>query len=111
LPPRDWLYERIDRRVEAMIEAGLIDEVRGLLAAEPGLGRTAGQALGYKEVLDFLAGRGTLADAIVEIQTRTRQFAKRQHTWFRNLAECTAVEITPTQTATEIAARLLESSL
>jgi tRNA dimethylallyltransferase len=106
LPPRDWLHERIDLRVETMFAGGLVDEVRGLCAAPGGLGRTASQALGYKEVLDHLAGQATLPETMTRIQTRTRQFAKRQHTWFRNLEECTALEVTPALSATEIARQL-----
>lgn len=102
-PPRDRLYQRINRRVEAMLVAGLVDEVRRLLAGPP-LSRTAAQALGYAEMIAMLRGEGTLADAVDAIQTKTRQFAKRQHTWFRNLEECTAVAVTGDETPTELAA-------
>ena len=107
-PPRSWLYEQINRRVESMIAAGLVDEVRSLLQAEQPLSRTARQALGYKEIIDHLDGRCTLDEAVDLIQRRTRQFAKRQHTWFRNLEECTAVAITGEETAEQIADRLLD---
>ena len=53
-PPRDWLYDRINRRVDAMVKDGLVEEVRGLLATDPPPGRTARQALGYKEIIDHL---------------------------------------------------------
>jgi tRNA dimethylallyltransferase len=86
--PREQLYERIDRRVEAMFAAGLIDEVRGVRDLERPLSREATQALGYKEVLDHFDGRMTLAETIVKVQTRTRNFAKRQITWFRHLPGC-----------------------
>ena len=109
-PPRDWLRQRIDARVLVMIEAGLVDEVRELLSAHHPMSRTARQALGYKEVIDHLEGRTTLAEAIETIQRRTRQFAKRQHTWFRNLEECTAVVITGLEQPDELAARLLNST-
>lgn len=105
-PPRGWLYERIDRRVEQMIASGLEEEVRRLLSAERPLGRTARQALGYKEVIEYLEGQGTLAETVERIQTRTRQFAKRQHTWFRNLEECVPVEIDGSETPEDIAARI-----
>jgi tRNA dimethylallyltransferase len=88
-PPRDWLHERINARVKAMLAAGWLHEVEQLRDRQPPLGRTAGQALGYRELLDFLAGRiASLEQARELIQTRTRQFAKRQETWFRNLEEC-----------------------
>jgi tRNA dimethylallyltransferase len=107
-PPRTWLHDRINRRVEEMFAAGLLDEVRTLLAQPQALSHTARQALGYKEVIDWLErGSGDVSDVLAEIQTRTRQFAKRQHTWFRNLEECTAVPITGTESAGDIATRLI----
>lgn len=109
-PPRDWLHERINRRVDQMLDEGLVEEVRNLLSAPMPLSRTARQALGYKEVIDHLEGRidaGEMADLI---KRRTRQFAKRQHTWFRNLEECQAVDIVGIETADEIAALLVDLS-
>jgi tRNA dimethylallyltransferase len=107
-PPRAWLYERINRRVEEMFEAGLVEEVRGLLEREHPPGKTARQALGYKEVIDHLEQGVSLPETIALIQTRTRQFAKRQHTWFKNLVECTAIEISGLETPVEIAQRLAQ---
>jgi tRNA dimethylallyltransferase len=105
-PPRAWLYERINRRVDAMFQEGLLDELRGLLAAPLPLSRTARQALGYQEVIDHLQGRCSLDETVMRIQTRTRQFAKRQHTWFRHLEECQAVEIAGDETSAALAERL-----
>lgn len=82
---RDTLYERIDRRVEIMVEEGLIDEVRSLLGA--GLlreGTTAYQAIGYKELVGYLRGERTLTDSLDEIKLASRRYAKRQLTWFRH---------------------------
>lgn len=107
-PPREWLYERINHRVEQMIAEGLIDEVRRLMAAHRPLGRTASQGLGYKEVIDHLAGNCTLEECVATIQTRTRQFAKRQHTWFRNLEECRPIEVDGTESADDIATKILQ---
>jgi tRNA dimethylallyltransferase len=107
-PPRDWLCERIDRRVAAMLREGLVGEVERLLAGAQPPGKTARQALGYKEVIEHLAGRLSLPDAVALIQTRSRQFAKRQHTWFRNLVECVPVVMSGTETPREIAERILE---
>lgn len=81
---REVLYNRINRRVDAMIEAGLEREVRsllsrGLLSAES----TAGQAIGYKEMLGYIAGDCSLGDAVEEIKLGTRRYAKRQLTWLR----------------------------
>lgn len=109
-PPRAWLYERIDRRVDRMIATGLVEEVRILLAAPHGLGHTARQALGYREIIECLERDGELEDAVEQIKLKTRQFAKRQHTWFRNLEECQAVEISGTESAAEIADRILAAA-
>ncbi len=91
--PRELLRERIDKRVDAMFAAGLVDEVRGLLAAEHPMSRTAGQALGYREVSEHLTGKYDLATTIELVTLHTRQFAKRQLTWFRSLAECRWLQI------------------
>jgi len=107
-PPRDWLREQIDRRVEQMFARGLVDEVRRLLAAPEPLSRTARQALGYKEVIEHVEGRSSLAETVQLVQARTRQFAKRQHTWFRNLDECRPIEISGAETAEQLAQHILE---
>ena len=79
--PRPRLAARIERRVAAMIAAGLVDEVARL--AGRGFSRTARQALGYKELLDHLDGRISLDEAVAAVVVRTRQFAVRQERWFR----------------------------
>lgn len=87
--PRERLYERINYRVVAMFQAGLVDEVRRLLAGPRPLSREARQALGYRELIAHLSGDGsTLDQTIAAIQMHTRQFAKRQLTWFRHLPQC-----------------------
>ena len=86
--------ERINHRVDAMLEAGLVDEVRQLSAAGVTLGRTASQAVGYREVLGYLAGKIAEQEMAEKIKTRTRRFAKRQGTWYRSLSECQYVELT-----------------
>jgi tRNA dimethylallyltransferase len=90
---RRELHQRIEGRVEAMIEAGLVDEVRTLTAGGRDLGRTARQAVGYREALGYLAGEFDRAEMIERIKARTRRFAKRQGTWFRSLSECRFVDI------------------
>ncbi|MFR2587062.1 MAG: tRNA (adenosine(37)-N6)-dimethylallyltransferase [Adlercreutzia equolifaciens] len=77
------LNERIDARVDAMVAAGLVDEVRGLLAAGFRDGVTAPQAIGYKEIVEALDGNITLEEAVQAIKTATRRYGKRQRTWFR----------------------------
>lgn len=79
--PREVLSRRIEQRVDLMLESGLVDEVRALLAG--GLSRTAAQALGYKEIIAHLGGRCSISSARDEIVLRTRQFAVRQERWFR----------------------------
>jgi tRNA dimethylallyltransferase len=105
--PRDVLHERIDLRVEAMFAAGLVEETRRLLHPDRPLGRTARQAVGYREVIAHLAGERDLAATIELVKLRTRQFAKRQLTWFRSLSECRNVPVVEPWDANEIAQRIL----
>jgi len=77
------LYRRIDRRVDAMFDAGLLDEIRALLARGVAESATSLQAIGYKEPIAALEGRATIAAAVAEIKQGTRHYAKRQLTWFR----------------------------
>jgi len=89
--PRDELYLRIDARVRGMIEAGLVDEVAALRKLPHPVSREARQAVGYKEMFDYLDGELDLEAAIRSMQTRSRNLAKRQLTWFRHLPECKPV--------------------
>lgn len=86
--PRQELYARIDGRVARMFDAGWVEEVRGLQGLLHPLSREAQQALGYKEIIEHLSGRLNLAETMDLVRTRTRQFAKRQLTWFRHLPGC-----------------------
>lgn len=92
--PRAELHDRINRRVDQMFAAGLVAEVERLLALGKPLSDTALQAVGYREVIDHLEGKCTLAAATEKVKVRTRQFAKRQCTWFRSLGECRIVPLT-----------------
>lgn len=82
----DWPVEAINRRintrVKAMMEAGLVEEVRGLWGGGR-LGLQAREALGYKQIIDHLEGRCELAESIEQIKIRTRRYAKQQRTWLR----------------------------
>lgn len=80
---RQKLHERINRRVDKMISAGLIDEVRNLVAHGYERFLTSQQAIGYKELIGYLKGEESLDEAVGTIKARTRQYAKRQLTWFR----------------------------
>lgn len=79
---RDWLYRRIDGRVDLMMEMGLLAEVESL-DLDPAT--TAGQAIGYKELLAYKAGLCSLSDAVDQIKLASRRYAKRQLTWFRHM--------------------------
>ncbi|OHB79770.1 MAG: tRNA (adenosine(37)-N6)-dimethylallyltransferase MiaA [Planctomycetes bacterium RBG_16_64_12] len=111
----DWptaqLNRRIDRRVEAMFAAGLVEEVRSLLDQPRPLSKTAAQALGYREVIEHLQGRRDLVETIELVKTRTRQFAKRQRTWFRSLSECRFVRVEDPIDPAEVALRIAEAGL
>ena len=107
-PDRDWLYTRIDQRVLRMIELGLVEEVDRLLKRTPAISRTARQALGYREIIDWRNGIfPSLSAAVTQIQTGSRQFAKRQHTWFRNLEECRPVDVRPNDSKQQIIQQML----
>ena len=81
--PREQLYSRIDRRVEEMIEQGLLGEVQGLLEQGYEQALTAQQAIGYKELLGVLRQEESLEAAVAQIQQASRHYAKRQLSWFR----------------------------
>ncbi len=80
---RQVLYERIDRRVDIMLEQGLMDEVKGFYQSKLKRGTTAMQAIGYKEFFDFFDGACTFDEAVDKIKMESRRYAKRQLTWFR----------------------------
>jgi tRNA dimethylallyltransferase len=85
-PPRAALFERLDRRTVRMFDAGLVDEARSVLARGfPPESKPLG-SLGYRQAMEYLAGRATLQEAIRSTQQETRRYAKRQWTWFRREA-------------------------
>ena len=94
LPPNE-LHARIARRARQMFAHGLVEEVRRLRQTHPALSPTARHAIGYEEAAAVLDGRLTEETAIRQVTTRTRQYAKRQMTWFRNQADVRWVEVTP----------------
>jgi tRNA dimethylallyltransferase len=128
--PRAELHARIDARVEQMFAAGLVEEVRGLLAKYGKLSRTAMQAVGYREVIEYLEPPGTqysvlstphkaaqprqashnvsLSQCIDRVKARTRQFARRQETWFRSLGECQLVPMREGFDPVQVARTILE---
>lgn len=108
--PRDERHERINERVEQMLERGLVEEVQQLTADGKMLGRTASQAVGYREVIEYLAS-GDYDAMVAKIKTRTRRFAKRQGTWFRSLCECRFIDIAGEIDADDVAKRIAESAV
>ena len=80
---RSDLYARIDRRVDVMLQQGLVEEIRTLLNEGIDPRCTAMQAIGYKEFVDALAGRSTIEAAADQVRQSSRRYAKRQLTWFR----------------------------
>lgn len=106
---RDRLYARIDARVDAMMEAGLLDEVRGLCARGLSPETSSGQAIGYKELLSALAGETSVEEAVELVKRRSRRYAKRQLSWFRNDPRVRWIDLD--QTSGEDAARLVLDDL
>ena len=82
--PREVLYERIDRRVDRMLDEGLVDEARRLY---PHRALNALQTVGYRELFDWFEDRTTYEEAVELIKRNTRRYAKRQMTWFRRDTE------------------------
>ncbi len=80
--PRDALYKRIDARVDKMMSLGLVEEVRGLMDAGLSEALTSRQAIGYKEIIEALQGKISMAQAVEQIKRSSRRYAKRQYTWF-----------------------------
>ena len=105
--PRDVLHTRIEDRVESMFEAGLVEEVQQLLEQYQTLGRTAAQAVGYREVIEMIHGNHAQEETIQRVMARTRQFARRQETWFRSLSECRRVERSEAASTTETVETIL----
>ncbi|MDA5633877.1 MULTISPECIES: tRNA (adenosine(37)-N6)-dimethylallyltransferase MiaA [Rhizobium/Agrobacterium group] len=84
LPDRPVLHDRINRRFEAMMESGAVEEVEALLALKLAPDATAMKAIGVSQIAEMLAGRMSEAEVIEKSAAATRQYAKRQMTWFRN---------------------------
>lgn len=78
---RQFLYDRINRRVDDMLSRGLLEEAKRFLAENPG--KTSGQAIGYKELKPYFEDQLTLDEAVENLKMETRRYAKRQLTWFR----------------------------
>lgn len=109
--PRPLLYRRIDRRVDEQLAQGLVREVEGLLARGVPPEAPAMQGLGYKEIVPYLRGETTLAEAVAALKRNTRRFARRQESWFRRdprIRWIEAGEAAPEAVAATIRAMLAE---
>ncbi len=107
-PPAD-LRARINARVDAMFARGLVDETRELLKRGLEQNKTAMQAIGYRQVVEHLRGERSLAETIELVRIKTRQFAKRQMTWFRRQLDPEWIELKPDESLEEIARRICEA--
>jgi len=90
---RDQLHRQINQRVQRMFADGLIEEIRGLLERYGTLSKTAAQAVGYREVIDWLEHSGDLGETQAAVAAHTRRLARRQETWFRSFRELTPLEM------------------
>jgi tRNA dimethylallyltransferase len=103
---RSELYAMIERRVDRMLEAGLVGEVRRLLRQSPD--RTPLQAIGYKEVAACIQGEISLEETVLRIKRNTRRYAKRQFTWFRKEEGIRWIDITGLYASAEVLAKINE---
>lgn len=103
---KDDQSRRINLRVKKMVDAGLRDEVAGLLAEPGGLSPQAAQAVGYAEMIEHLRGRCTLDDAVEQIKINTRQLAKKQRTWHRRFQGVRWIDVPPDEPAETTAQRV-----
>lgn len=101
---RQDLYDRINRRVEKMLDDGLLDEIQALLDLGISKKCTAMQAIGYKEYIDALDGRCSVSEATTQVQQSSRHYAKRQLTWFRRNPQIHWIRRNPGQDTGEILA-------
>ena len=107
------LYARIDRRVEVMVNTGLMDEIHSLLARGIPEKATAMQAIGYKEFLQVISGEASMEEAVAQVQQSSRKYAKRQLTWFRRNSTMNWLRRAPggsTEEILEAARRILLNS-
>jgi tRNA dimethylallyltransferase len=102
----DDLHGRINRRVDEMFSRGLVDETRELLKHGLAENKFALQAIGYRQVVEHLRGEHSLAETVELVKIKTRQFAKRQLTWFRRHGNCEWIELQPQDSVETVALKL-----
>ncbi len=106
---RQYIYDRINRRVDIMLECGLLDEARNVLSSD--LSETSSKAIGYKQLLPYFNGEQTLDECVDRLKTETRRYAKRQLTWFRrneNINWINIDEFKSTDEQAQEAARIID---
>ena len=106
---RKWLYTRINRRVDKLMDEGLLKEVEHLLEMGYNQDTPAMKGIGYKELISYLNGDITLDEAVKNIKTNTRHYAKRQLTWFKRYQNAHWIEIQRGQTVGNIVDNILET--
>ena len=106
--PVEELRERIDVRVDRMFGDGLVAETRALLDRGLEQNRTAMQAIGYRQTIEYVRGQRSLAETVALVKLRTRQYAKRQRTWFRHQTALAWMAVGPTERPEDVAQRLAE---
>ncbi|MBQ0004263.1 MAG: tRNA (adenosine(37)-N6)-dimethylallyltransferase MiaA [Clostridiales bacterium] len=105
---REWLYDRINRRVISLVKAGLIEEVRKLLAMGYTVELPSMKAIGYKEIAAYLAGETDKLEAVKLLMRNTRRYAKRQITWLKRYDDVKWIEIQKGDTIGDVVDRMLE---
>ena len=98
---------RINSRVKRMVESGLVEEVRNLLAEQEPLSKQARCAIGYAEIIKYLAGKLSLEDAVEQTKKNTRQLAKSQRTWFKTFTDVSWIGIAEDETPERVFERML----
>jgi len=105
------LHARINARVDEMFRRGLVEETRELLRSGLEQNQTAMQAIGYRQMVEHLRGERSLAETIVQVKIRTRQFAKRQLTWFRRQLAPEWMELKPDELVEDVVRKIRESAI
>ena len=105
------MHARINARVDAMFARGLVDETRELLKHGLAENKTAMQAIGYRQVVEHLRGERSLPETIEPVKIRTRQFAKRQLTWFRAQKNLEWIELKPDEPVETVIEKLAYKEL
>ncbi|MEN6315286.1 MAG: tRNA (adenosine(37)-N6)-dimethylallyltransferase MiaA [Clostridiaceae bacterium] len=108
---RSKLYERIEKRVDNMLQSGLVEEVRKLMDLGYDKGTTAMQGIGYKEIAGYLKGEHSLEETIYILKRDTRHYAKRQMTWFNRLEEIHWLEMNENSDFREVAQKIIQECI